>query len=88
MKQFLRKIDKTIRNKIRVIIWKQWKTFWTRYNNLLKLGATKQNAWRTAGCRKGYQYVCHTATIQATITNEKLKISGLTQALILYSEIH
>ncbi len=85
MKSFLRALDSYLRKKIRIIIWKQWKKFRKRYESLLKLGATKRNAWRTAGCRKGYQFVCTSATIHATITNARLKKRGLVSALDLYN---
>lgn len=88
MKKFLQRLDENIRKKIRVIIWKQWKRFYKRYTSLIKLGATKENARRTAGSRKGYQYICQTATIHATITNKRLNKRGLVSALALYNKVH
>ena len=88
MKSFLRDLDENFRKKIRVIIWKQWKRFYKRYTSLIKLGATKENARRTAGSRKSYQYVCQTATIHATITNKRLNKRGLVSALTLYNKVY
>jgi len=88
MKTVLAEIDSKLRKRIRVIIWKQWKVYRKRYESLRKLGATSRNARRTAGCRKGYQYVCSTATIHATITNKRLEERGLTSLLNLYSKVH
>jgi len=88
MKNVLAEIDSKLRKRIRVVIWKQWKVFRKRYESLLKLGATHRNARRTAGCRKGYQYVCNTATIHATITNKRLEARGLTSLSNLYAKVH
>jgi len=88
MKTVLAELDSKLRKRIRVIIWKQWKVFGKRYESLRKLGATHSNARRTAGCRKGYQYVCNSATIHATITNKRLEDRGLTSLSNLYAKVH
>ena len=73
---------------IRVVIWKQWKKTRKRYDSLRKLGANHSNAYRTTNCHKGYQYVCGTATIYATITNKRLEARGLTSLSNLYTKVH
>jgi len=88
MKTVLLQIDEKLRKRIRVVIWKQWKETKKRYNSLRKLGATHRNAYVTANCRKGYQYVCNTATIHAAITNKRLEQRGLTSLSNLYAKIH
>lgn len=88
MKTVLAEIDAKLRKRVRVVIWKQWKKTKKRYNSLRKLGATHRNAYVTANCRKGYQYVCNSATIHATITNERLEQRGLTSLSNLYAKIH
>jgi predicted XRE-type DNA-binding protein len=88
MKTVLSEIDQKLRKRIRVVIWKQWKVFKARYENLLKLGASKRNARYTAGCRKGYQYVCGTATIHSAISNERLKKRGLLSLTDHFNKVH
>ena len=88
MKTILIDIDKKLRKRIRVVIWKQWKKTRRRYEALRKLGAEHRNAYVTANCRKGYQYVCNTATIHATITNQRLENRGLTSLSALYAKVH
>jgi group II intron reverse transcriptase/maturase len=88
MKTVLAEIDSKLRKRIRVIIWKQWKKIRKRYDSLRKLGANHGNAYSTANCRKGYQYVCNTATIHATITNRRLEARGLTSLSNLYAKVH
>lgn len=88
MKTILSEIDAKLRKRIRVIIWKQWKKTRKRYDSLRKLGANHSNAFKTANCRKGYQYVCGTATIHAAITNKRLEQRGLTSLSNLYAKVH
>jgi len=88
MKTLLCKIDQRLRKRIRVIIWKQWKKAGKRYEALRKLGASHINAYMTANCRKGYQYVCGTITIHTTITNERLEKRGLICMSNLYAKVH
>jgi len=88
MKTVLAEIDAKLRKRIRVIIWKQWKKTRKRYDSLRKLGVTHRNAYVTANCRKGYQYVCGTATIHAAITNKRLEQRGLTSLSNLYERVH
>jgi len=88
MKTVLAEIDAKLRKRIRVIIWKQWKKPRKRYESLRKLGATHRNAYVTANCRKGYQYVCSTATIHAAITNKRLEKRGLTSMSNLFAKVH
>jgi len=88
MKTVLMEIDGKLRKRIRVIIWKQWKKTHKRYEALRKLGATHMNAYMTANCRKGYQYVCNTITIHATITNKRLEQRGLTSLSNLFAKVH
>ena len=88
MKTVLLDIDARLRKRVRVIIWKQWKKTRKRYESLRKLGASHQNAYRTANCRKGYQFVCGSPTIHATITNKRLEHRGLTSLSNLYAKAH
>ena len=88
MKSVLLDIDMKLRKRIRVVIWKQWKKTRKRYEALRKLGATHRNAYVTANSRKSYQYVCGTATIHATITNQRLENRGLISLSTLYAKVH
>jgi len=88
MKTILEEVDSKLRKRMRVIIWKQWKKPRKRYESLRKLGATHRNAYVTANCRKGYQYVCNTTTIHAAITNKRLEARGLTSLSNLYTKVN
>jgi RNA-directed DNA polymerase len=49
----LERLDQWIRRKLRRIIWKQLKNPETREKALIKRGVNKEEAWSTAGTRKG-----------------------------------
>jgi len=88
MKTVLSKVDEHLRRRIRVVIWKQWKTIRKRYYSLRQLGAGHELAYKTANCRKSYQYVCVTYAIHSTITNKRLEKRGLTSLSNLYGKVH
>ncbi len=46
-------LDKNIRFRLRMCIWKQWKKVQTKYRSLMRLGIDKDKAWEWANTRKG-----------------------------------
>jgi len=87
MEKRLSWMDSRLRMRIRVIIWKQWKTPKKRYNSLLKLGATPYSA-RIAYSGRCYQVVCRSRTIHATLTNKRLEQRGLVTLSSHYAKVH
>lgn len=59
MKEFLKKTDKWLRRRIRMIYWKRWKRVRTKYRNLQKLGINKRKAWEWANTRKSYWHTAN-----------------------------
>lgn len=88
MKTQLAEIDRRLRMRIRVVIWKQWKVPKKRYEALKKLGAAHANALNAANCGKGYQFICKTHTIHATLTNKRLEQRGLVSLSSQYAKVH
>ena len=88
MKKVLEEIDKRLRTRIRVIIWKQWKKTKTRYDALVKLGMPTELAFNCANTRKGYQQICKTRYIQFAINNDRLKKRGLLSLTDHYLKVH
>ncbi len=88
MKNKLTEISKRLRTRIRIVIWKQWKKTKKRYTSLKQLGISHNNAYRTANCRKSYQYICKTATIKVAISNAILEKRGLVSPLTHYLKVH
>ena len=74
-----RKLDKMIRYRFRMCIWKHWKNPKTRLRNLIKLGVSKKNAVSAAGTH-GYARICRTETICYVMSNARLAKFGLLSA--------
>jgi hypothetical protein len=76
MKSFCTKTDKHIRYRLRMCIWKHWKTAKNKAKNLMKLGVPKDRAYRAA-YTKGIARICRTGDVQMAITNKRLAEFGL-----------
>lgn len=88
MKKLCIKLDKHIRYRLRMCIWKQWKKVKTRYKNLRKLGLKHHEAIRWANTRLGYARVANSPILSTTISNERLKRFGLVSLLDQYQLVH
>ncbi|MBR3002707.1 MAG: group II intron reverse transcriptase/maturase [Clostridia bacterium] len=88
MRQKIIDIDKQLRTRIRVVIWKQWKKTLRRYKALRQLGLTHELAFNCANTRKGYYQICKTTYIQFAINNERLRKRGLVFLLDQYEKVH
>ena len=84
MKMLLSETDGHLRTRIRVIIWKQWKTVAKRKWGLLKLGTPEWKANKLSGWGIHYQFVA-TKGIQTIITKEILAKRGLVSCLDYYN---
>ena len=80
-----KELDKKIRFRLRMCIWKHWKTPQNRMKNLVKLGIPKWAATRTAYA-KGYARVCRASDINQAISNKRLASFGLVSMLDYYTE--
>jgi len=87
MKTKLKVIDKKLRARIRVVIWKQWKVANKQINSLMKLGISLDEARGITYCRKGLQFIGHSKVINKAISNSRLKKRGLTSALDHYLKV-
>lgn len=88
MRQKIIDIDKHLRTRIRVVIWKQWKKTLRRYKALRQLGLTHELAFNCANTRKGYYQICKTTYIQYAINNGRLRKKGLVFLLDQYEKVH
>ena len=88
MRRVMIDIDKHLRTRIRVIIWKQWKKITKRYKALRQLGVSHEIAFGCANTRKGYYQICKTTYIQFAINTERLKKRGLVFLLDQYTKVH
>ena len=83
MKQKLKVIDERLRTRMRIVIWKQWKTGEKRYWGLRILGAPEWMARQSAGFGDHYQAVAKTTGLHL-INKEILAKRGLLSCLDYY----
>ena len=83
MKQALIRIDKHLRNRMRIVIWKQWKKSEKRYWGLRKLGAPEWMAKQSVGFGDHYQAVAKTTGLHL-ISKEILARRGLLSCVDYY----
>ena len=86
MKTLCRELDARIRYRLRMCIWKQWKTPQNRAKNLIKLGVNKRLAWSMAYYGAHIARVCHGGAMHNAITKERLTQFGLVSMLDYYTE--
>lgn len=83
MKAALNRIDERLRTRMRIVIWKQWKTREKRHWGLRKLGAPEWMAKQSAGFGDHYQAVAKTTGLHL-INKEILAKRGLLCCLDYY----
>ena len=88
MKSNVEKLDKWLRRRYRMYIWKQWKKPKTRFKNLMKLGIPKYHAMRTAWTGKAYWAASDLPTVKWAITNERLERAGYFNISNEYESVH
>ena len=81
-------LDKWIKRRLRMCIWKQWKKVKTRYKNLKKLGLNHYQAIKFANTRKGYWRIANSAILKTTLTNQFFNDLGLKSLTRQYVKIH
>lgn len=83
MKKNMKKIDEHIRTRMRIVIWKQWKTSQKRMWGLKKLGAPEWMAKQSVGFGDHYQAAAKTTGLRK-ISKEILARRGLISCLDYY----
>ena len=81
-------LDRWIKQRLRMCIWKQWKKVKTRYRNLKKLGLNHYQAIKFANTRKGYWRIANSAILDTTLTNQFFNDLGLKSLTRQYIKIH
>lgn len=65
----LKDLDKWIRFRLRMCVWKTWKKVRTRISNLIRLGLEKRLACLYGNTRLSFCSVAHSPILQRTLTN-------------------
>ena len=86
MKTLCKQLDTNIRYRLRMCIWKHWKTPQNRAKNLMKLGISRKYAWSTAYTGARIAYVCQRGAMNYAVTKERLTRFGLVSMLDYYTE--
>ena len=87
-KVIVQQLDKWIRQRLRMCIWKQWKKVRTRYKNLKKLGLNHYQSIKFANTRKGYWPIANSAILKTTLTNQFFTDLGLKSLTRQYIKVH
>jgi RNA-directed DNA polymerase len=85
---FLKELDKWIRFRIRMCLWKSWKVPQKRIRELVKLGIEKWKAYRNGNTRKGYCRIAHSGILQGALTNTVLERLGFQPLFGYYNSRH
>ncbi|WP_246234755.1 group II intron maturase-specific domain-containing protein [Bacillus aquiflavi] len=88
MKTALGKIDAHTRFRLRMCIWKKWKTAKNRRRNLIKLGMDRYSAYKNSHTSKGVARTAYSWILTTTITNERLAKFGLISGEQHYIKVH
>ena len=86
MKTLCAKLDSNIRYRMRMCIWKHWKTPQNRAKNLMKLDVPRWAAFKIAYCGDRYARLAHNGWVQKAISNKRLASFGLVSMLDYYTE--
>ena len=86
MKTLCKEMDSRIRFRLRMCIWKHWKTPQNREKNLVKLGIDRDTARRVAYTGQRIAYVCNKGAVNVAINNKRLASFGLVSMLDYYTE--
>ncbi len=88
MNTLMKEMDSWLRVRIRMCIWKQWKTPQRREWGLRKLGMNAFWAHVNANSRKGIMTIASSGIMKRTVTNAILKRKGLLSLADYYQLVH
>jgi len=77
MKTLAKELDKWLRRRIRLCLWKQWKRVRTRFSKLKKRGVSKEKAWEFANTRKSYWRISNSPIMNVAYKDKDLENLGL-----------
>jgi group II intron reverse transcriptase/maturase len=86
MKTLCANLDSNIRYRLRMCIWKHWKTPQNRAKNLMELDVPRWAAFKVAYCGNKYARLAHNGWVQKAINNKRLTSFGLVSMLDYYIE--
>ena len=88
IKEKIKSIDSHVRFRLRMCIWKLWKTLQTRRKALVKLGVAKEQAYMWSYSLKKYARVASSPIMTMTVTPAILRLKGLIFLTEYYQQQH
>lgn len=85
MKTLCAKLDGSIRYRLRMCIWKHWKTPQNKEKNLVQLGIPRWVAHKVANTGNRIAHMCHNGWVQKAISTKRLTSFGLVSMLDYYT---
>ena len=85
MKGLCKRLDSQIRYRLRMCIWKHWKTPKNKEKNLVKQGVPRWAAHKVADTGNRIAHMCHNGWVQKAISNKRLAEYGLISMLDYYT---
>ncbi|MDQ0191758.1 group II intron reverse transcriptase/maturase [Paenibacillus wynnii] len=82
-----RDMDKWIRRRLRMCLWKQWKNPRTKVKRLISLGMPKDKAYEWGNTRKGYWRIAGSPILQRALNNQYWESKGLKSLLDRYNSL-
>nr|WP_096552574.1 group II intron maturase-specific domain-containing protein [Ureibacillus thermosphaericus] len=70
-------LDKWIRRRLRMCLWKNWKKPKTKIRNLIQLGVPQGQAYEWGNTRKGYWRISNSPILHRTLGNSYWRNQGL-----------
>lgn len=86
-KSIFEKLDKWIRRRLRMCLWKNWKKPKTKIRNLIKLGVSKWQAYEWGNSRKGYWRISKSPILHSTLDNSYWNHQGLKSLKTRYENL-
>ena len=80
-----RELDKWIRRRLRMCLWKQWKKPKTKVKRLISLGMPKEKAFEWGNTRKGYWRIAGSPILSRARDNQYWVSNGLNSLLDRYN---
>ncbi|MEF9878708.1 MAG: reverse transcriptase domain-containing protein [Clostridia bacterium] len=87
MKSLLMQLEKWLRRRLRMYIWKKWKKPRTKVKALCKLGIPPDKAYEWGNTRLGYWRIARSPILQCSITNERLVAAGYYELSAQYERL-
>ncbi|MCM3342621.1 group II intron reverse transcriptase/maturase [Paenibacillus sp. MER TA 81-3] len=82
-----REMDKWIRRRLRMCLWKQWKKPKTKVKRLISLGVPKDKAFEWGNTRKGYWRTAGSPILSRALDNQYWESNGLKSLVDRYNSL-